>query len=85
MLEAQLKQFVVENFLFGKQNGFGSDDSLLEMGIIDSTGILELVAHLESTYQFKVEDSELIRENLDSVRRLVAFVERKKAATKTGS
>jgi len=84
-LEAQLKQFVVDNFLFGKQNGFQSDDSFLEKGIIDSTGMVELIFHLESTYQIKIEDSELVPENLDSVKRLVAFVERKKTATEQGS
>jgi acyl carrier protein len=84
-LEAQLNQFVVDNFLFGKLNGFKSDDSFLEKGIIDSTGMVELIFHLESTYQFKIEDSELVPENLDSVKRLVAFVERKKAAVKQGS
>lgn len=79
-LEAQLKQFVVENFLFGKAAGFQSDDSFLEKGIIDSTGMVELISHLESTYQITVEDSELVPDNLDSVNRLVAFVERKQAA-----
>jgi len=84
-LEAQLKQFVVENFLFGKQNGFNCDDSFLEKGIIDSTGMVELIFHLESTYQIKIEDTELVPENLDSVKRLVAFVERKKAGKEQGS
>lgn len=84
-LEAQLKQFVVDNFLFGKQNGFESNDSFLEKGIIDSTGMVELIFHLESTYQIKIEDSELVPENLDSVKRLVAFVERKKTSTEQGS
>ncbi|MGB7285157.1 MAG: acyl carrier protein [Candidatus Acidiferrum sp.] len=84
-LEAQLKQFVVDNFLFGKQNGFSSEDSFLEKGIIDSTGMVELIFHLESTYEIKVEDSELVPENLDSIQRLVAFVERKKAAAEKAS
>jgi acyl carrier protein len=77
-LEAQLRRFVVDNFLFGK-NGFKNDDSFLDKGIIDSTGMVELIFHLEKTYDIKVEDSELIPDNLDSVNRLVAFVQRKQA------
>jgi acyl carrier protein len=84
-LEAQLKQFVVDNFLFGNQNGFKNDHSFLERGIIDSTGILELICHLEKTYQIKVQDSELVPDNLDSVNRLAAFVLRKQAAETMGA
>jgi acyl carrier protein len=83
-LEAQLRQFVVENFLFGKQNGFQNDHSFLETGIIDSTGMVELISHLEKTYRIKVEDSELVPDNLDSVNRLVAFVQHKQAAVTAG-
>lgn len=84
-IQQQLTQFVVENFLFGKQNSFSPDDSFLEKGIIDSTGMLELIVHLEKTYGIKVEDSELVPENLDSVNRLVAFVGRKNVAVPEGS
>jgi acyl carrier protein len=73
-------QFVVDNFLFGKKNGFTSDDSFLEKGIIDSTGMVELVFHLENKYNIKVEDSELVPDNLDSVDKISAFVQRKKVA-----
>ena len=51
--------------------------SLLDQGIIDSTGVLELVTFLEDTYDIKVEDGELIPDNLDSINRLVRFLERK--------
>jgi acyl carrier protein len=84
-LQNELTQFVIENFLFGKANGFSSDDSFLEKGIIDSTGMVELIYHLETTYHIKIEDAELVPENLDSVNRLAAFVERKKAGTQVGS
>lgn len=84
-LELQLTQFVVENFLFGKANGFRSGDSFLEQGIIDSTGMVELIFHLEKTYGIKIEDSELVPENLDSVERVAAFVARKQAAARVGS
>jgi acyl carrier protein len=54
-----------------------SDDSLVDQGIIDSTGVLELVTYLEETYGIKVEDEELIPDNLDSINRLVSYLERK--------
>jgi acyl carrier protein len=84
-LEAQLQQFVIENFLFGKANGFRNDDSFLEKGIVDSTGMVELIFYLESTYHITVEDSELIPENLDSVNRLATFIERKQSAAEGNS
>ena len=55
------------------------DESMLEKGIIDSTGVLELVAFIESTFEIKVEDEELIPENLDSIKNIVSFLERKLA------
>jgi acyl carrier protein len=70
-----IRNFIIENFLFGDAgNGLGETDSLLEKGIIDSTGVLELVAHLEETYGFKVEDEELIPENLDSIANISAYI-----------
>ena len=77
MIQEDLTQFIVENFLFGRQDGLAADDSFLEKGILDSTSILELILHLERTYGFAVEDSDLIPDNLDSINRLTAFVERK--------
>ena len=72
-----LRDFVIDNFLFGTEEQFSNDESFLEMGIIDSTGVLELIAHIETTYGLKIEDSELIPENLDSIDRLVDFIQRK--------
>jgi len=73
----ELRKFIVDNFLFGQNVAFSDDDSLQERDIIDSTGVLELVAFLEDTYQVKVADNELLPENLDSLNRLAGFVERK--------
>ena len=76
--EQELSTFVVDNFLFGRQTTrLSGDDSFLEKGIIDSTGILELVAFVEGRYQITVEDRELVPDNLDSVNRLAAFIRRK--------
>lgn len=72
-----LRAFIQENFLYGQGADFADDDSFLEMGIIDSTGVLELVAYLEGRYGFTVEDDELVPENLDSIRNLEQFIDRK--------
>jgi len=76
-LREQIRTFILENFILENPEDLVDDESMLEKGIIDSTGVLELVAHLESTYQIKVEDEELIPENLDSVKNIVAYLERK--------
>ena len=72
-----IREFVVENFLFGEANGLKDDTSFLEEGIIDSTGILELVTFLEDEFSITVEDEELIPENLDSIGNVSNFLERK--------
>lgn len=73
-----VREFVVSNFLFGDtRTGLQPDDSFLENGIVDSTGVLELVAHLEQTYQIEIKDQELIPDNLDSVSKVASFVARK--------
>ncbi|MBN1569565.1 MAG: acyl carrier protein [Acidobacteria bacterium] len=80
-MDEDIRKFIVEFFLFGQGDGLTNCDSLLDKGIIDSTGVLELVAHLEKTYGIKVENDELLPENLDSIDAIVGFLERKKAAT----
>lgn len=72
-----LKRFIRENFLFGKEITFDDDASFLEMGIIDSTGVLELVTFLEENFSIRIGDEELLPENLDSVNRITHFVEKK--------
>ena len=78
-VKQKIWDFVVETFLFGESDGLSESDSLLEKGIIDSTGVLELIAFIEETYGIKVQDEELIPENLDSIANVVDFIERKKA------
>ena len=72
-----IRDFVVENFLFGEANGLKEDTSFLEEGIIDSTGILELVTYLEDELSITVEDEELIPENLDSIDNVAAYLGKK--------
>jgi acyl carrier protein len=75
-LKDELRQFIAESFMYGKPyEGFADDDSFLERGIIDSTGVMEIVAFLENRYAIKLLDQDLIPENLDSVNRLARFVE----------
>ena len=75
-MEAELRQFVIDNFMYGK-DGLSNDMSFLASGLIDSSGVLELIIHLEETYGLEIEDADLIPENLDSINRLVAFIGRK--------
>ena len=73
-----IRSFVVTNFLFdAKESDLANDASFLEQGILDSTGVLELVEWLEETFAIKVEDEELTPENLDSVNLLAQFIARK--------
>lgn len=76
-IKNKIKTFIVENFLFGKDEGLEDETSFLDEGIIDSTGILELVSFMEEEFHVKVEDEELIPENLDSIKNVVAYLERK--------
>jgi acyl carrier protein len=74
----KIRQFIIDTFLFGDTETELSDgDSLLDSGIVDSTGVLELVAFIEDEFNIEVRDEELIPENLDSLDQLAAFVERK--------
>ncbi len=76
-IEDELRRFVIDNFLYGRDSRFSDDDSFLSMGIIDSTGMLELVNFLENTYGIDVDDADLVPQNLDSITGLAQFVERK--------
>ncbi len=78
-LATQLRTYVDECFLFGVETEYSDDDSFMENGIIDSTGVLELIAYLESTFGFKVSDEDLVPENLDSIGSLERFIGRKQA------
>lgn len=75
----KIKEFIIENFLFGtEEEPIEDDTSFLEQGIVDSTGILELVEWLENEFQISVADDELIPENLDSIHRIFDYLEKKR-------
>ena len=78
-IKSQILKFVHENFLHANpENELEDDQSFLDSGIIDSTGVLELVTFIEETFKINIEDDELIPENLDSVEKLTQFIQRKK-------
>jgi len=75
-----IRRYMLENFLFTDADSELQDDaSFLTQGIIDSVGALEITSFIEETFQIRVQESEMLPENLDSVNNLVAFVERKQA------
>jgi acyl carrier protein len=78
LVAPEIRAFVIANFLFG-QGGetFKDDDSFLAIGIIDSTGVLELVGFLEKQYGIHIENDELVPANLDSVNKAATFIRRK--------
>ena len=78
-LQTQVRYFILENYLFTNDaSALGPDESLLDRGIVDSTGMLEIIMFIEDELGVQVEDEEMIPENLDSVNRIAAFVGRKK-------
>jgi len=79
-LSETIRQFIIENFLFEEDEDLKEETSFLESGIIDSTGILELVTFIEETFDITVEDEELIPENLDSIGNVVNYLQKKQAA-----
>lgn len=76
-IESEIHDFVINNFLFGKADGLRDDDSLLGKGVIDSTGVLELVGFLQERFDIRMEDDEIIPDNLDSIDNLINFVDKK--------
>ena len=75
-----LREFIAENFLFRADAQVSDGQSLLDSGVIDSTGVLELIAFLEKTYDITVADAEIIPENLDSIDNMTAYLSIKLAA-----
>ena len=83
-IEQEIRQFIIDNFLFGDlATELSNDDSLLYRGIIDSTGALELITFLQDMYEIKILDDELLPQNLDSVNGLVQFINRKVQTSRT--
>jgi acyl carrier protein len=77
-LQEEIKNFVVENFLFGEDKGLTYNSSFIKEGIVDSTGIMQLVSFIQDQYRIAIEDEELVPENLDSIEKVSAFIESKR-------
>jgi acyl carrier protein len=80
-VKAAVRRYIEDNFIMGAAGvALADGDSFLEHHVLDSTGFLELIAHLEETYGIKVLDDEMVPENLDSLDSVAAFVTRKRDA-----
>ncbi|MFM9884906.1 MAG: acyl carrier protein [Burkholderiales bacterium] len=83
-IKADLRRYIEENFIMGARSAALEDgDSFLEHHILDSTGFLELIAHLEETYRIRVSDNEMLPENLDSLDNVARFLGAKRVAVGT--
>lgn len=76
-IEHQIKQFILKNLYFAENIPLGDDDSFLETGVVDSTGVMELVAFVQSEFGVTVEPEEIVVENFDSISKVASFIRRK--------
>jgi acyl carrier protein len=77
-IRSKVKEYMAANFLFGDSKaGFKDGDSFLDTGVVDSTGVLMVVEFIQDTFGVKVEDAEMVPENLDSIDNLAAFIRKK--------
>jgi len=76
-IATKISAFITDNLLLGRSVDVAGSTSFLEAGIIDSTGVLELVQFLEETFGFSVRDEEMVPDNLDSLAKLESFVGKK--------
>ncbi|MEZ4600277.1 MAG: acyl carrier protein [Syntrophotaleaceae bacterium] len=76
-IKQKIRTYIVENYLFGDDEGLEDNTSFLEEGIVDSTGILELIGYISDEFEIHVEDEELVPENLDSLNNVTAYIGRK--------
>lgn len=73
-LNATVREFIAENFLFRADADLDDDQSLLDSGVIDSTGVLEVIAFLEQTFGISIADEEIVPENLDSINNMTRYL-----------
>lgn len=77
-IKQRVRAFIGENFYVGSES-LSDTESLLDTGVVDSTGVLELLTFLEREFGLAVEDHDVVPDNLDTVERIAAFVERKRS------
>jgi len=80
-ISKELRQFIVENFLFGRDDSFSNEDSFIGGSVLDSTGVLELIAFFQKRSSIKMEEEEIVPENVEEIKRISVFVTRKLQAT----
>jgi acyl carrier protein len=79
-MKAKLRSFISTNFYVPDGETLADESSLLDRGVIDSTGVLELIGYIQSEFGIKVNDDEMVPENLDSIARIEAYLQRKLSA-----
>jgi acyl carrier protein len=79
-MKEKVRKFIETNFYVPEGEALGDDASLIDRGVIDSTGVLELIGFLQDEYKIEVADDEMVPENLDSIGRIEAYLTRKLAA-----
>ena len=79
-IEDEVRRFLADNFPLSANGPLAGTDSLLETGVIDSVGVLELIQFVESTYEIEIPDSEVLPENLDSIDAIARYVSSKRDA-----
>jgi acyl carrier protein len=80
-IKAQVRRFIEQNFYVPSSVTLGDEDSLRDSGVLDSTGVLELLRFLEEDLAVTVQDSEVVAANFDSIEKIAAFVQRKKSVS----
>jgi acyl carrier protein len=79
-VKSTVRQFITENFYLPDPAALDDNASLIDLGVVDSTGVLEVISFLESSFELTVKEDETVPENLDSIARITAYVERKRLA-----
>lgn len=85
-IEHEIRAFLRDNFPLSADGvALDRDDSLIEVGVIDSTGVLELIGFIEERYEIQIADEEVLPENLDSIANIIRFVGGKTGASANGA
>jgi len=82
---SRVREFVTRNFFVSDAAQLTDGASLLDLGVVDSTGVLEIIGFIESTFGLSIEDDEIVPANLDSIERIAAFVDRKRVGPNPGA
>lgn len=77
-MKDKIRAFITNNFYVADGDELLDDSSLLDEGVVDSTGVLEVIAFIEETFEIQVDDAEMLPDNLDSIDKIAAFVARKR-------